>query len=468
MKKNLLTSLMSVVMIFMVSVMTSFADDTANASMTSADFLATSNEAGIITLSENTTLTDSLKVDSGKYIVDLNGHTLKFTKANNLFVNNANVTFKNGTINLDGIKGSADCILGVGDYVSSATVTLDNVNVQANNYTSPYALIYVYNDSTLNIENNSSINAKNEKSLSGGVIKTSKGQAGKVNITNSTLNFENTARGFVDGTINMKSSEVSMKGLANGINSSNAGLNLTVDNSDLTITNSIGSALKIDNSEVNVVNDSKLDLNKSLAGDIQFASKGTVTVDKSSELNVDKIKLDDSIKANLDDLIVSERNDFNIDDKGNVIKECKHANEKTINQKEATCTEDGYTGDIVCADCDKIIKNGTVEAKTGHIYEDGKCSVCGEADPNFKPVVDTDKPSTEKPEETVKPGETVTPDNTVKPEVQKPVEKPNTENNSSNQTELPQTGDNANMYVMFGLVVVSIVGLVYVKKSAAR
>ena len=283
MKKNLLTSLMSVVMIFMVSVMTSFADDTAKASMTSADFLATSNEAGIITLSENTTLTDSLKVDSGKYIVDLNGHTLKFTKANNLFVNNANVTFKNGTINLDGIKGSADCILGVGDYVSSATVTLDNVNVQAKDYTSPYALIYVYNDSTLNIENNSSINAKNEKSLSGGVIKTSKGQAGKVNITNSTLNFENTARGFVDGTINMKSSEVSMKGLANGINSSNAGLNLTVDNSDLTITNSIGSALKIDNSEVNVVNDSKLDLNKSLAGDIQFASKGTVTVDKSSE-----------------------------------------------------------------------------------------------------------------------------------------------------------------------------------------
>ena len=131
MKKNLLTSLMSVVMIFMVSAMTSFADDTANASMTSADFLATSNEAGIITLSENTTLTDSLKVDSGKYIIDLNGHTLKFTKATNLFVNNANVTFKNGTINLDGIKGNADCILGVGDYVSSATVTLNGVNVQA-------------------------------------------------------------------------------------------------------------------------------------------------------------------------------------------------------------------------------------------------------------------------------------------------------------------------------------------------
>ena len=214
-----------------------------------------------------------------------------------------------------------DCYSIGDEIIVDNKLTLDNVNVQANNYTSPYALIYVYNDSTLNIENNSSINAKNEKSLSGGVIKTSKGQAGKVNITNSTLNFENTARGFVDGTINMKSSEVSMKGLANGINSSNAGLNLTVDNSDLTITNSIGSALKIDNSEVNVVNDSKLDLNKSLAGDIQFASKGTVTVDKSSELNVDKIKLDNSIKdTDLDNLIVSERNDFDIDDKGNVIK----------------------------------------------------------------------------------------------------------------------------------------------------
>ena len=68
-------------------------------------------------------------------------------------------------MNLDGIKGNADTILGVGDYGSSAKLTLDKVELQANNYTSPYALIYVYNDSVLNVENNSVLTAKNEKTF---------------------------------------------------------------------------------------------------------------------------------------------------------------------------------------------------------------------------------------------------------------------------------------------------------------
>ena len=108
------------------------------------------------------------------------------TKDTNLFVNNANVTFKNGSIKIEGIKGSADCILGVGHYGSSANLTLNNVKLEASNYTSPYALIFVYNESTLNIENNSVLNAKNEQSSSGGVIKTSNGKVGKINITPST------------------------------------------------------------------------------------------------------------------------------------------------------------------------------------------------------------------------------------------------------------------------------------------
>ena len=297
MKKSLITSLTSIFMVFMMSTMMAFANDTVNINMTSTEFLAKSNVEGVITLSEDITHSDSLKVDAKNYTIDLNGHTLKFTKDTNLFVNNANVTFKNGTINLDGIKGSADCILGVGHYGSSANLTLDAVKLQASNYTSPYALIYVYNESTLNIENNSVLNAKNEKSLSGGVIKTSNGKSGKINITDSTLNFENAARGFVDGTVNIKDANVTMKGLSNGINSSKGGLDLTVDNSNLTITGSIGRALTIDGTNVNVKNNSVLNLSNSLAGDIRFKSEGKIEVDPSSELNFKTVKLDDAVKG---------------------------------------------------------------------------------------------------------------------------------------------------------------------------
>ena len=104
MKKRLLISITSMIMVFMMSTMMVFADSTVEGNMTSAEFLANSNEQGIITLSQDTTIVDALKVDAQNYIIDLNGHTLKFTKDTNTFTNNTNVTFRNGSINLDGIK----------------------------------------------------------------------------------------------------------------------------------------------------------------------------------------------------------------------------------------------------------------------------------------------------------------------------------------------------------------------------
>ena len=161
MKKRLLTGLVSIFMVFTMSTMMVFANDIVEGNMTSTEFLEEGNENGEITLDADVTLSGSLKIDAKDYIIDLNGHTLTFTTDTNLFTNNANVTFKNGTMNLDGIKGNADTILGVGDYGSSAKLTLDKVELQANNYTSPYALIYVYNDSVLNVENNYVLIAKN-------------------------------------------------------------------------------------------------------------------------------------------------------------------------------------------------------------------------------------------------------------------------------------------------------------------
>jgi len=392
---KLLKSFMLMFMIFTISSTTTFANEIEFNEMNSKDFLELSNGKEEITLNQNITLTDSLRIDKN-YIINLNGKTLKFTKDTNLFVNDSNVTFKNGTINLDGIKGKADCILGVGHYGSSANLTLDNVNLQASNYTSPYALIYVYNESVLNIENNSIINAKNEKSLSGGVIKTNKGKNGKINITDSTLNFANTARGFLDGTINIKNSAVEMKGLSNGINSSFGGLDLTVDNSELTITGSIGRALTIDGSDVKVKNNSVLDFSNSMSSDIRFNSEGKIEVDKSSELNFKTVKLNESVVADglkLNDLIVSEGYDYDLDDKGNLIVECKHSNGFIIiNEKEATCTEKGYTGDKVCNDCNEVIETGAIILKVPHEFEDGICNHCGELDPNFKPIYPDVKP----------------------------------------------------------------------------
>lgn len=44
-------------------------------------------------------------------------------------------------------------------------------------------------------------------------------------------------------------------------------------------------------------------------------------------------------------------------------------NTKTVGQKEATCYEDGYTGDVVCADCNGVIEKGKV-ISAGHTPSD--------------------------------------------------------------------------------------------------
>ena len=52
--------------------------------------------------------------------------------------------------------------------------------------------------------------------------------------------------------------------------------------------------------------------------------------------------------------------------------EDNHSLTKVINKKDATCTEDGYTGDTVCAICGKEITKGeTIQAK-GHSWNEGK------------------------------------------------------------------------------------------------
>jgi hypothetical protein len=64
-----------------------------------------------------------------------------------------------------------------------------------------------------------------------------------------------------------------------------------------------------------------------------------------------------------------------------------HGETVTKNAKAATCTEEGYTGDKHCADCDVKLEEGKTIAATGHKWGEHKhdkdghwqtCSVCGE------------------------------------------------------------------------------------------
>ena len=65
--------------------------------------------------------------------------------------------------------------------------------------------------------------------------------------------------------------------------------------------------------------------------------------------------------------------------------------------KKATCTAEGYTGDKVCTVCDEVVEQGKAIQKLAHSYKDGKCTVCGAADPDYVPAT-PDKPDSDVPQ----------------------------------------------------------------------
>lgn len=64
-----------------------------------------------------------------------------------------------------------------------------------------------------------------------------------------------------------------------------------------------------------------------------------------------------------------------------------HSQTEVTNAKAATCTQEGYTGDIVCTVCGEVVEPGQVIAKLAHDYQGGKCTVCGSLDPAFQPEI---------------------------------------------------------------------------------
>ncbi len=64
----------------------------------------------------------------------------------------------------------------------------------------------------------------------------------------------------------------------------------------------------------------------------------------------------------------------------NHVHVCDHANTTMENAKAATCTEDGYTGDTVCADCGETVAAGEILPAADHDFgDDDLCDVCGAA-----------------------------------------------------------------------------------------
>ena len=135
------------------------------------------------------------------------------------------------------------------------------------------------------------------------------------------------------------------------------------------------------------------------------------------------------------------------DTKTEVIPATGHDTE-LVGAKDATCTEDGYTGDEVCKVCGVTVKQGEVIPALGHDYKDGKCSRCG----------------AEEPTTPVEPGKPQQPEKPTTPEKPAEPSQPTT-------PDTPATGDSSNMTALWvvlavaGLGIIALVVLLVTKRS---
>lgn len=132
--------------------------------------------------------------------------------------------------------------------------------------------------------------------------------------------------------------------------------------------------------------------------------------------------------------------------KGTLVPATGHGKTEITGAKEATCTAEGYTGDKICTICKEVIGKGTVTKKKAHTYKEGKCTVCGTADPNYK------SSDSKKQSATTVTGSSVDSNKT----------------NNSN-TNSPQTGDNTQIVLwvvlMAGAIFVIAGSLIVYKKK---
>ena len=247
--KKILATVVTISMMLSSMGMVAFAE-TATEVSTFAD-LKSAVEAGTnVKLTADITTDSALSISGKTVSIDLNGKTLKLGKGDNKFTDGSNITINNGTINIDGTVVSDNAIICLDEYEKTlvTTLTLNDVDVVGENYSSAYGVFYIGESSELNVNGGNWL-LKTDLHTAGGVFKADASGA-VVNISGATMYFYNVRRGVTyaatkveDSTITINGDEETSAKMEHGFNRSP----LTIKNSEITLKNLSGRGITVQN-----------------------------------------------------------------------------------------------------------------------------------------------------------------------------------------------------------------------------
>ena len=259
-----------------------------------ADFATfkTAVEAGInVTLTADITTTAAITTSGVSSVVDLNGKTLTIGAGDNQFNDESNITIKNGDINITGVTVGGNAIFRLDEYEKTlvTTMTLENINLVGNGYSSAYGIFYIGSSSVLNVIGGE-WDLKNDTFTDGGVFKAD-ASAATLNIEGTKITAHNVRRFVTYAATEINNATIALSGDADEVDAEmEHGFNrspLAISNSTITMTDMVGRGITAEKGAVTIENSSVTMTNVQEAT-IDVRGNQTVTIDSESTVTLDK------------------------------------------------------------------------------------------------------------------------------------------------------------------------------------
>lgn len=249
------------------------------------------SNSGEYQLGNDLTTTTAITTSGVTSVIDLSGHTLTIGAGDNKFCDASNITIKNGTISITGLTVGGNAVFCLDEYEKTlaTTLTLENVNLVGDGYSSAYCIFYIGSSSVLNVKGGV-WSLENDKSTSGGVFK-AEDSAATLNIDGLDLTAHNVRRVVLYAATTIKNSTLAISGDADGVDAEmEHGFNrspLAISNSTITMTDMVGRGITAENGAV-TIESSTVTMTNCQEATIDVRGGQTVTIDDASTVELDK------------------------------------------------------------------------------------------------------------------------------------------------------------------------------------
>ena len=255
------------------------------------ELVAALANGGDIKLTADITTTKAITTSGITAVIDLNGKTLTIGAGDNKFNDATTLTIKNGNICITGVTVSGNAIFCLDEYEKTlvTTVTLENVNLTGNGYSSAYGVFYIGNSSILNVIGGE-WNLANDTHGSGGVFKADDAKA-TLSVSGTKMTLHNVRRVVTYAATTIDNSTLTITGDADGVDAEmEHGFNrspLTITNSTITMANLVGRGITAECGTVVIGDNSVVTMENCQEATIDVRASQTVTVAETATVTLD-------------------------------------------------------------------------------------------------------------------------------------------------------------------------------------